>query len=104
MFNGPGGTWNVQHAIPLKGIFFLEQAHEDALEPLGIAQSVCLLNESAEQAHCLISIHSEKNEMREIRLLRFDNICALAKAIPSYVLRLGRDGAFWQEIERSLNG
>ena len=104
MFNGPGGTWNVQHAVPLKGIFFLEQAHEDALEPLGIAQSVCLLNESAEQAHCFIANHSEKNEMRGIRLLRFDNICALAKAIPSYVLRLGRDGAFWQEIERSLNG
>ena len=104
MFGGTGGTWDVQNSVPLKGIFFLEQAHEDALEPLGMAQGVCLLNESAEQAHCFISIHSEKNELRRIRLLRFDNICALAKTIPSYVLRLGRDGAFWQEIERSLNG
>ena len=103
MFNGPGGTWDVQHAVPLKGIFFLEQAHEDALKPLGIAQSVCLLNESAEQAHCFISIHSEKNELRGIRLLRFNNICSLAKTVPSYVLRLGRDGAFWEDIEQALN-
>jgi SynChlorMet cassette protein ScmC len=104
MFNGLGSTWNVQHAVPLKGIFFLEQAHDDVLEPIGIAQSICLLNESAEQAHCFISMHSEKNEMRQIRLLRFDNICALAKVIPSYVLRLGHEGAFWKEIERALNG
>lgn len=88
MFNGPGGTWNVQHAVPLKGIFFLEQAHEDEFEPLGIAQSVCLLNESAEQTQCLISSHSEKNELRGLRLLRFDNICALAKTVSLYVLRL----------------
>ena len=104
MFNGLGGVWNVQHAVPLKGIFFLEQANDDVLEPIGIAQSICLLNESAEQAHCFISMHSEKNELRQIRLLRFDNICALAKTIPSYVLRLGHDGEFWEEIERALNG
>jgi SynChlorMet cassette protein ScmC len=104
MFNGSGGTWDVQHAVPLKGIFFLEHAHEDELEPFGIAQSVCLLNESAEQAQWLVSVCSEKNELRGLRLLRFDNICALAQTVPSYVLRLGRDGAFWQEIERALNG
>lgn len=104
MMGGNGGTWDVQHALPLKGIFFIEQAHVDEFEPLGIAQSVCLLNESAEQSQWLISSLSEKKELRGLRLLRFDNICALAQTVPSYVLRLGRDGAFWQEIERALNG
>ena len=51
MFDGPGGTWNVQHAVPLKGIFFLEQAHEDRFKPLGIAQSICLLNASRNRPH-----------------------------------------------------
>jgi SynChlorMet cassette protein ScmC len=104
MFNGLGGTWNVQHAVPLKGIFFLEQAHDDVLEPIGIPQSICLLNESAEQAAWLMPGHEEKNALRELRLQRFDNICDLAQTVPSYVLRMGPDGTFWQEIERALNG
>jgi SynChlorMet cassette protein ScmC len=104
MFNGPGGMWDVQHAIPLKGIFFLEQAHVDGFESLGIAQSICLLNESAEQVGHFVSGYSEKNELRRLRLLRFNNICTLAQTVPSYVLSLGRNSAFWQEIERALNG
>ena len=86
MFNGPGGAWDVQHSVPLKGIFFLEQAYEDAFEPLGIAQNVCLLSASAEQASWLMPGHSEKNALRELRLQRFDNICNLAQTIPSYIL------------------
>jgi len=103
MINGPGRTWNVQHAVPLTGIFFLEQAHKDAFIPMGIAQSICLLNESAKQASWSIPGHSEKNVLRELRLQRFDNICALAKNVSSYVLRMGIDGAFWKEIEKALN-
>ena len=104
MFNGPGGSWNVQHAVPLRGIFFLEQAHKDESESIGTAQSICLLNEASEQTQLFISNHSQANGIRKLRLLGFDNICALAQTIPSYVLRLGRNGAFWQEIEQALNG
>ena len=32
---GPGGTWEVQEAVPLRGVFFLSQAPEDLTEPLG---------------------------------------------------------------------
>ena len=104
MFKGSGGTWDVQHSVLLKGIFFLEQSHKDEFEPIGAAQSVCLLNESSEQIQCFISGHSKKKELRRFRLLRFDNICALAQTVPSYVLRLGLNGAFWQEIEAALKG
>jgi len=104
MFNESGDTWDVQNAVPLKGIFFLEQAQKDKFKPLGIAQSICLLNESAKQASWSIPGHSEKNVLRELHLQRFDNICNLAQVIPSYVLRMSPDGRFWQEIERALNG
>ena len=104
MFDGPGGTWNIQHSVPLKGIFFLEQAHEDKFKPLQIAQSICLLNESSEQVSWFMPGHSEKNTLRKIRLQRFDNICTLAKAVPSYVLRMGPDGTFWRKIEKALDG
>jgi len=103
MINGPGDTWNVQHAVPLTGIFFMEQANKDAFNPIGIAQSICLLNESAKQASWSILDHSERNVLRELRLQRFDNICNLAQVIPSYVLRMSPDGRFWQEIEKALN-
>jgi SynChlorMet cassette protein ScmC len=104
MFNEPEGTWNVQHAVPLKGIFFLEQAQKDKFKPLGIGQSICLLNESAEQVSWSMPGHEEKNVLRKLRIQRFDNICALAKTVSSYVLRMGSDGAFWREIEKALNG
>lgn len=103
MFNGSGGTWDVQHSVPLKGIFFLDQAHKDAFKPLGTAQNVCLLIASAEQASWLMPGHSEKNALRELRLQRFDNICNLAQTIPSFILHICPDGAFWQEIERALD-
>jgi SynChlorMet cassette protein ScmC len=103
MFGGLGGTWDVQHALPLKGIFFLEQAHEDEFERIGVAQSVCLLNESSKQASFVMSHYMEKDELRRHRQMCFENICALAQTVPSYILRLSRDGAFWQVIEKVLN-
>ena len=44
------------------------------------------------------------DELRKQRLLRFDNVCALAKAVPSYRLHLSLTGPFWEEIERVLEG
>jgi SynChlorMet cassette protein ScmC len=104
MFGGTGGTWDVQHAVPLKGIFFLDQAQREQIESLGAGHATCLLTESSEQASRIISHYMEKDELRKHRQMCFDNICALAQTIPSYVLHLGRDGAFWKEIERALNG
>jgi SynChlorMet cassette protein ScmC len=104
MFNGPVGTWNVQYAVSLKGIFFLEQAHDDKIKPLGSAQNVCRLNASAEEVSWPMPRNEDKNVLRELRLQRFNNICNLAKAISSYILRISPDGCFWKEIERTLNG
>lgn len=103
MFDGPGGSWDVQHAVPLKGIFFLQQAQMDDFEPLGIAEAACLFNEVSEQVFSPMLQSVQRNEVRALRLKRFDNICALAQSIPSYVLRLCDDGAFWEQIEGALN-
>jgi SynChlorMet cassette protein ScmC len=50
MFGGQGGTWDVQHAVPLKGIFFLNQSRKDQVKPVRNGQAVCLLVGSTEQA------------------------------------------------------
>lgn len=102
MFGGPGGTWDVQHAVPLRGIFFLAQAQEDKVEPFGVGEAVCLLVESAEQASRPMSRGMEENEVRALRLQRFDNVSALAQTVPCYLLRLTQTGGFWHEIERAI--
>ena len=41
--------------------------------------------------------------LRIQRLKRFENICALVKAIPSFMLHISLTGSFWNEIDTVLN-
>jgi len=34
---------------------------------------------------------------------RFENICALAKSLPAYLLHVSLNGSFWNEIHRVLS-
>ena len=102
MSGGQGGTWNVNHAAPLKGIFFLHQAQHDRIEPIGAGHSVPLLVELAEHTSWSMSHHIGRDGQRAIRLQRFENICALAQTMPCYRLHLSLDGAFWEQIERVI--
>lgn len=47
--NGPSGSWNVQHAVPLKAIFFLSQSSHDKVEPLNRAQAASMIMTSTQQ-------------------------------------------------------
>jgi len=99
-----GGTWDVQNAVPLKGIFFLDQAVEDHLESVGPGHAVSLLVECAEQTSQLMARRLSKEETRALHLERFNNLCALARVVPAHVLHISLTGAFWQEIEQALEG
>jgi SynChlorMet cassette protein ScmC len=104
MVGGAGGAWDVQCAVPLRAVFFLEQAEEEYFQSVGIPQAICLLNESAEQTTWSLLKRLGKEELQKTRLKRFQNICAMAQTIPSFILHLGLKGPFWQEIERALSG
>ncbi len=99
-----GGTWDVRNAIPLKGLFFLAQAVEDRAEPVGPGHAVSLLVECAGQASQLMTRSLSKEEVRTLRLEQFNNLCALAQAVPTHVLHISLTGAFWREIEQALEG
>jgi SynChlorMet cassette protein ScmC len=99
---GPGGTWDVQNAVPLKGIFFLAQAVEDRVERVGPGHAVSMLVECAEQATMFMPIGLFKEEIRALHLERFNNLCALARVVPAHVLDVSLTGAFWQKIEQAL--
>jgi hypothetical protein len=102
MSEGPGGTWDVNHAVPLKAIFFLQQAHQNRVEPVAPGQSACLLVELAEHTSWSMAHGEGKDVARTLRLERFENICTLVKDVPCYYLHLGLHGAFWKEIERVI--
>lgn len=101
---GAGGTWDVQNAVPLEGIFFLTRSVSDRVESVGAGQAVSLLVESAEQASQLMARGRSYEEARALRRERFDNLCALARALPVHVLQISLTGAFWKQIEQTLDG
>jgi SynChlorMet cassette protein ScmC len=100
--DGFRGTWDTQNAVALSALYFLEQSHMDRAEEVGPAQAACLLVESAEQAWWDQDRGQDDPILRAHRLRRFDNICAIARAVPCHVLKVTRDGPFWEEIERTM--
>ena len=102
MFGGTGGSWDVQHSVPLEAIFLLEQNKKDHAETLGQGKAACLLNETAAQAWLGISYDLESRMKRALSLQRFANICELIKTVPAYLLQFSKEGTFWEEMEQVL--
>ena len=99
---GAGGTWDVQSAVPLKGIFVLSRAVEDRSERIGPGHAVSMLVECVRQATVFMPCGLIQEEVQALHLERFNNLCTLARVIPVHMLHISLTGAFWQEIEKSL--
>lgn len=99
---GPGGTWDVRGAVPVKGVLFLSQAIEDRVERVGAGHAISLLVECVKQASASMPMGRFKEEIRVLNVERFNNLCALSRVVPIHILRLSLTGAFWQEIEQML--
>lgn len=97
--NGTGGSWDVQRAVPLQGIFFLSQGPVDEVKPIGPGKAVCMVLESVRQASWPTSESLAEEEKLAVHLQRFENACALMRTVRSYLLQVSRRGAFWREIE-----
>jgi hypothetical protein len=97
---GPGGSWNVPHAVPLNAIFFLSQADDDSFEPLGPGKAACMMLETAEQA--LYRLSWLDDNLSGHRLQRFENACKMARTTPSFVLNLSLTGTFWDQMDCAM--
>jgi SynChlorMet cassette protein ScmC len=100
--NGPGGSWAVEHAVPLRAIFFLGRAPVDRLELVSAAEAAALTLESALDFACEASRLTDVSAARKFWRQGVSAARALASAVPAYSLKLGLDGRFWEEIERVL--
>lgn len=101
--DGPGGTWPVEKAVPLRAVFFLSQCPVDSVVSLMPAQTTALLMESVQQVSRFMSrglSHAEKMALHEEQLTA---AAALAEAIPAYRLNISLNGEFWKEMEKVLS-
>jgi SynChlorMet cassette protein ScmC len=99
---GPGGNWQVQNAIPLGAIFFLNQASEDRVVPLGKGEAVGPLLSSTRQASNLMVKGLLPEETRALHLEWLKNLCDLSQAVTADLLNISLTGPFWQEIEKVI--
>ena len=95
-------TWNVQRHVPLSAIFFLEQAEDNEVLPVGEGQTAIFVNQCATDICGPGWAYLDREEVRTLRKKLFDNACQLAKSIPVFTLRVSRDGRFWEEMEKVL--
>ena len=97
-------TWKVEEAVPLAGIFFIEQALEDDCSPLEGAQAAVSSTYSAEQIMFFQFLcESDTDETREVRRLGFANACDIIKQVPAFRLGVSLTGRFWEKIEAALD-
>lgn len=95
--------WNVQRSLPLSAIFFLEPAETDGVVSIGQGLATTHINQSAIQV-CRRNWKSlDKYEERAYKLQLFENACELAKAVPTFKLRVSLNGRFWEEMENILS-
>jgi hypothetical protein len=99
---GPGGSWDVQLAVPLRAIFFLSQSPEDRAEPLHVASATAMLMETVQHVSRPMTHHLSDDETQALYQEQLAAVEALAQAIPAYTLHISLSGKFWKEIERVL--
>jgi len=100
--DGPGGIWNAQHSVPLKGIFFLIQAEKEQLVPLNKINSTYFINQFADEAMVSLFGWCDIKTRTPIFTQILSNSSAIAQKVPTYILRLSLNGAFWEDVDRVL--
>jgi SynChlorMet cassette protein ScmC len=102
LWRGTGKTWDVQHHLPIEGIFFVKQAEQDRVRPLGRGEAAALINGSAEQVVSRYLRGLSEKESAAFRRQVFANACELAQKVPAFALSVALNGEFWVEIEKVI--
>ena len=99
---GPGGSWNVQQAVPLNALFFLSQCSRDRVEPFQPAGTVALLMDAVQQVGKSMIFHLWADEIHANYQEQLKAAETIALTIPVFRLDITLSGAFWKEIEYVL--
>ncbi|MBU0491067.1 MAG: SynChlorMet cassette protein ScmC [Chloroflexi bacterium] len=100
--DGPGGSWDVQRAVPLRAIFFLSQSPDDRAEPLHVTQATAMLLETVQHVSRPMTRHMPDDKVQALYQEQLAAVEDLARAIPAYTLHISLTGQFWKELELVL--
>ena len=95
-------TWPTSYTVPINAIFFLEQADVDHVTRVIPEQAAPMLFESQKQVWQRHWARIDPSPCDKQRIMAFENACALARAIPTYVLKATLLGRFWGKIEEVM--
>jgi hypothetical protein len=89
--------------VPLKGLFFLNQAGEDSAESIGAGMATGMILATARQASCQLDYRGSNEDLTAMNLQIFNNACMMAKCTKSFILNISLNGQFWKEMDLVLN-
>ncbi|MFZ2088040.1 MAG: SynChlorMet cassette protein ScmC [Desulfobaccales bacterium] len=96
-------TYRSQVPSPLAGIFFLEQASQDACLPMKPSEAVLETLTAAQVMMARFLWCCGPEEARSIRTALFANAIDLFRKVPAFRLRVSLTGRFWEQIEAALD-
>jgi SynChlorMet cassette protein ScmC len=94
--------WDVQYAVPLRAIFFLEQGKEDCVCPIGPGEAVCRLTPLARDTTTYLMRGWPLEKISAFNQERFENLCNIVKTLPAYKLNVKLHGKFWLKMDEVL--
>ena len=96
------GSWDVQTAVKLKAIFMMTQTKKDRVSSLSTPQAISELVDVSGQTFFIMANGLDKDAIRRINLMRFENAITMSIRVPIRRLEISRNGEFWKEIEKFL--
>ncbi len=94
--------FRVEHNLPLKGIFFLEQSNKDKVTEIKQGKAAMEIFNSLKSNSERLLPRMDEFEKKDINSRLLDTSFQLSKAIPCYRLKATLHGEFWKEIEKVL--
>ena len=95
-------VWDIKRGVHLSAVFFLTQAAEDDILPAGKAMATVVLADAAMKIFESVRVHEHSLEKKLLGGNAFANAAAMAKSVPTYIMRLSLTGRFWEKIEAVL--
>jgi len=95
-------TWQVERALPLDALFFLQQGPESRGNAIGRGEAVCRLVMACEQVYP--AQRWTPKVRHHVRRRWLDRACEVAGQVPAFNLQVSLQGPFWEEMERLLEG
>ncbi len=97
-------SWDVQRSVPLRAIFFLEQAALVEVAPMGRAMAAIQLCRLAVEKAMRCWSCADADDILDLRRRLFENACEMVKKIPVHTMRTTLTGRFWEVMEDVIVG